>query len=251
MGIMNKLAFLWLALAICAAEEIWPSKAKDLTHVNISTAIPSPSPAIVMFYNLGCEHCKNKSAVLDELITAYAISQPDVHFYRIDGPANPTIIESFTDIKDYPSLAFFDPQATTVSNVFTEKWELNEMQKWAETCITQSKTKKTTAPSQVVYQFDPKMCEGYEKANKLCDGYEKMSKEMSELKRGVAEAKAKMVELSHSMEKKEEPKVVAPAEEKSSWVGGLLIFLAGGFVGFLLCYALFMRVNSKRARTTI
>jgi thiol-disulfide isomerase/thioredoxin len=238
----NKLVFLWALLALCLAEDAWTSKANVLVTANFSSAFPYDGFTYVYFYETNCEHCKSYSGILDEVITLLKDSKQPMRFYRIDGPGNPDIISKFKQVEDSPALAYFKPGSTEITSMYKEQWKLENIKNWINNNIEHDKSQKAAE-----VKFDPKLCEGYEKANKMCDGYDKLGKEMTEVKAKLEEMKAKIIELTKLTSKSQEPIMV---KEEGSWIGGLLIFLGGAFVGFIVCYIIFIRVN-KKVRTTI
>ncbi len=263
-----------LAATICAAADKWASKAKDLTAENFSKALPTVAPSFVLFYSQMCEHCKNKSLAFDQVIELFAANHDRMHFYRIDGPENPVLIkDSFPQISYYPAAAYFEPNSGNITELYTaESWLPRDIKLWMDKQLAAAASKKSVEPHKEeakaapVVPFDPKLCEGYDKANKLCDGYDKVTREVAELKNRISEMRAKMTQLVQLNEKREEREVrqqrardveaaAAAAsgqdEDKGSWTSGVLLFLGGGAVGFLVCFAVFSKLNPKKSRTSV
>ena len=242
----NNLIFLWVLVSLCLGEDKWASKATDLVTANFSSVFPSNELTYVLFYSTSCSHCKSFSLILDDVMDSFKDFKHPLRFYRIDGPGNPDVIQRFPQVDSSPALAYFKPQSEEITSMFKEEWTEDNIKAWINNAIANDVPKKGANANKA--KFDPKLCEGYEKANRLCEGYDKIGKEMGDVKSKLEEMKAKIVELTKLTSKSQEPAKVL--QEEGSWIGGLLIFLGGGFVGFVVCYIIFIRVN-KKVRTTI
>jgi len=106
-------------------------------NTDIKSLASIDKPTFAMFYNSHCEHCTNFNSIFNEL-SSYCLGHwPDVSFYTINGPGNPSLIMEFKELAVYPSFAYIAPMTMNLSQVYTGELTINELKNWTRIILNQ------------------------------------------------------------------------------------------------------------------
>ncbi len=248
--------------------ERWASRAPDLSRANFSDIIPNSAPTFVFFYSLMCTVCSDRSRALDNVISQHQKANGPALFFRVDGPANPELILAFPNVTYYPALVYFEPNSANVTSVYpSPSWLPPEVKPWVDEQIASSSAKKQSQPDSALSASPAAdkatLCAGYGKANRACEAYGKVAQEVVGLREKVSDMRARLVQLLQEEQRHEALEIVrerngtmqgklVKKSKEGSLFGGLMVFIVGTTVGFLVCYAVFVMLKRhKRARTVI
>jgi len=117
---------------------------KFVSTKNYSDFIPNPYPSVI-FYYIQNPKIRMDAQILNMAIENYQNSnKTNINFYRIEGPYNPEIILQNSLVTEYPSLVYYPPFSTEISEFFTEDWKTSHISKWLNNLPNSNKTLETS-----------------------------------------------------------------------------------------------------------
>jgi len=154
----NILLLIFGILSFCE-ENFMNNNLPKLTSNSFNNTIPNTDNVFIFFYRKSnlCKACYN---AFDFFYTIYNSKlTKNSLFYTLNGLENPSIIKRFIEIPSYPTIAFYAPNQTTISSIYSNFTTKENLERWIfqliniETIAMKTESENTSDTNTFEYQY--------------------------------------------------------------------------------------------------
>jgi len=154
---------IWILGIFLIIARIYGLSNKNILSVyNFTDFIGGKNKSIVYFY---AEKYAKMTKFTDLYEKIAEMNFQKYNFYKIDGPTNQEIIQYYKELKNFPSLAYFDSYSANISQLYQGNFNENDMNSWIKNMTVKNENNTDKLESENCKKIFTKTSEITEKSN--------------------------------------------------------------------------------------